>query len=303
MLYALTASFASIDWVLSLQPTFHAAVFGMLAMSGQAVGGYALALLVALGLVEAAGRAELVREHRLVGLGSLFMALVLLWTYFAFIQYLVVWSGDLPHGAEWYLDRGEGVWLGLHRLHRVRQRRPAVRRAAVVAGAPELAGADGARGAGGRGARAREPLAERTRVRRAGAGGLDDRRHDGRGRRDLAQRRTLARRCPGPPAFCALSRRRAVAEARESPSRAERLGYEPVDANIRQGALDRVGLDDLRRSRGACARRAWRACSRCCGRLRQRRRSPAPRSCRPSPASRPTRRSSSIGSVSARISS
>jgi hypothetical protein len=41
------------------------------------------------------------------------MALVLLWTYFAFIQYLVVWSGDLPHGAEWYIDRGQGVWLGL----------------------------------------------------------------------------------------------------------------------------------------------------------------------------------------------
>lgn len=113
ILYALTASFASIDWVLSLQPTFHSAVFGMLAMAGQALGGYAFAILVALGLVEAAGRAELVREHRLIGLGTLFLALVLLWAYFAFIQYLVIWSGDLPHGAEWYLARGEGVWLGL----------------------------------------------------------------------------------------------------------------------------------------------------------------------------------------------
>ena len=111
--YALTASFASIDWILSLQPAFHSAVFGMLAMSGQAVSGYALALLLALGLVEAAGRAELLREHRLIGLGSLFLALVLLWTYFAFIQYLVVWSGDLPEGAEWYLVRGEGAWLAV----------------------------------------------------------------------------------------------------------------------------------------------------------------------------------------------
>jgi hypothetical protein len=110
ILYALTASFASIDWILSLQPTFNSSVFGMLVMSGQAVGGYALALLLALGLIEAAGRADLVREHRLIGLGSLFMALVLIWTYFIFIQYLVVWSGDLPHGAEWYIDRGQGVW-------------------------------------------------------------------------------------------------------------------------------------------------------------------------------------------------
>ena len=113
ILYALTASFAAIDWVLSLQPAFHSAVFGMLAMSGQAVGGYALAILVALGLVEAAGRTDLVREHRLLGLGSLFLALVLLWAYFAFIQYLVIWSGDLPDGAEWYLRRGQGIWLAL----------------------------------------------------------------------------------------------------------------------------------------------------------------------------------------------
>ena len=113
ILYALTASFAAIDWLLSLQPEFHSAVFGMLAMSGQAVGGYALAILVALGLVEAAGRTDLVREHRLLGLGSLFLALVLLWAYFAFIQYLVIWSGDLPDGAEWYLRRGQGIWLAL----------------------------------------------------------------------------------------------------------------------------------------------------------------------------------------------
>ena len=53
------------------------------------------------------------REHRLLGLGSLFLALVLLWAYFAFIQYLVIWSGDLPDGAEWYLRRGQGVWLAL----------------------------------------------------------------------------------------------------------------------------------------------------------------------------------------------
>ncbi len=113
IVFALSASFASIDWILSLEPAFHSAVFGMLVMAAQASGGYALAILVALGLVEAAGRAELVREHRLIGLGSLFLALVLLWAYFAFIQYLVVWSGNLPDGAAWYLARGEGVWLAV----------------------------------------------------------------------------------------------------------------------------------------------------------------------------------------------
>src|SRR5205809_7014073 len=43
-------------------------------------------------------------------LGILTLALVMLWTYFAFSQYLIIWSGNLPEETTWYVDRNHGGW-------------------------------------------------------------------------------------------------------------------------------------------------------------------------------------------------
>lgn len=108
ILYALSVTFASFDWLMSLEPAFNSTVYGMVLMSAQAVGALALATLVTLFVAE---REHLLREERLLGLGSLLLGLVMLWAYHAFMQLLVIWSGNLPHNAEWYLARIEGVWL------------------------------------------------------------------------------------------------------------------------------------------------------------------------------------------------
>ena len=43
-------------------------------------------------------------------LGKLLLALVMLWSYFAFSQYLIIWSGNLPEEITWYLRRMHGGW-------------------------------------------------------------------------------------------------------------------------------------------------------------------------------------------------
>jgi len=43
-------------------------------------------------------------------LGKLLLALVMLWAYFAFSQYLIIWSGNLPEEIHWYLERMHGAW-------------------------------------------------------------------------------------------------------------------------------------------------------------------------------------------------
>ena len=42
--------------------------------------------------------------------GNLLLALVMLWTYFAFSQYLIIWSGNLPEETTWYVARKHGGW-------------------------------------------------------------------------------------------------------------------------------------------------------------------------------------------------
>ena len=43
-------------------------------------------------------------------LGKLLLAMVMLWSYFAFSQFLIVWSGNLPEEIHWYLPRIHGAW-------------------------------------------------------------------------------------------------------------------------------------------------------------------------------------------------
>ncbi|WP_142848423.1 hypothetical protein [Telmatospirillum sp. J64-1] len=100
--YTITASLAGVDWLMTLEPEFNSSVFGLLFMSQLVLG--ALALLVAVAL-----RSPMALPARKT-LASLLLAAVLLWGYLAFMQYLVIWSVDLPHEVSWYLQRSEGVW-------------------------------------------------------------------------------------------------------------------------------------------------------------------------------------------------
>lgn len=111
LLLALSITFASFDWLMSLEPAFNSSVYGMDVMSAQAIGALALAVLVTLVAAGREDRIPLLRASRLDGLGSLLQGLMLLWVYMAFMQLLVIWSGNLPHNAEWYLVRIEGWWV------------------------------------------------------------------------------------------------------------------------------------------------------------------------------------------------
>jgi hypothetical protein len=51
-----------------------------------------------------------VRASHFHDLGNLLLALVMLWTYFAFSQYLIIWSGNLPEETTWYVARKHGGW-------------------------------------------------------------------------------------------------------------------------------------------------------------------------------------------------
>jgi hypothetical protein len=43
-------------------------------------------------------------------LGKLMLALVMLWAYFSFSQFLIIWAGNLPEEIPYYLVRLQGGW-------------------------------------------------------------------------------------------------------------------------------------------------------------------------------------------------
>lgn len=115
VVYALSVSVAAVDWLMSLVPAWRSSVFGLIVGSGQLLSAAALAVLcVALGPAQATPPADPKRLRQ--DLGNLLLALVLAWSYLAFMDYLTAWVGNLPSETVWYLPRLKTSWAWLGAL-------------------------------------------------------------------------------------------------------------------------------------------------------------------------------------------
>lgn len=110
MLYALTTTFAAVDWTMALTPSWHSTGFGLLIGTGQALSALAGAILCAYALAPATDARLRQRFH---DLGNLALALVLVWAYLALMQFLIIWIEDLPDEIPWYVLRTRTSWSKL----------------------------------------------------------------------------------------------------------------------------------------------------------------------------------------------
>jgi hypothetical protein len=110
LLYGLTITFASFDWVMSLEPKWFSTIFGVLFMGGQGLSALAFVIAVAVALAARPPMAGVITPTHLHDLGKLLLAFVMLWAYFSFSQFLIIWSGNLPEEIPYYVHRLHGGW-------------------------------------------------------------------------------------------------------------------------------------------------------------------------------------------------
>jgi hypothetical protein len=113
VLYGLTITFASIDWVMSLQPDWYSTIFPPLFATGQLLAGYSFALVFMLLVVLPRLPGGAVAADVLNDLGNLLLTFVVLVTYLAFSQFLLIWIGNLPEEDVWYIPRLSDGWRGV----------------------------------------------------------------------------------------------------------------------------------------------------------------------------------------------
>lgn len=109
-LLILTITFASIDWVMSLDPAWSSTIYGLIFVASWSLSGLAFGILVMSWLAQREPMNAVVRPRHFNDWGNLLMTLVMLWTYFAFSQYLIIWSGNLPEETVWFVARKHGGW-------------------------------------------------------------------------------------------------------------------------------------------------------------------------------------------------
>src|SRR4051812_37886510 len=108
--YGLTITFASFDWMMSLEPHWFSTIYGVLIMGGQGLSALAFLIVVLVWLSRRAPLDRIVVPAHFHDLGNLMLAFVMLWAYFSFSQYLIIWAGNLPAEIAWYVHRLQTGW-------------------------------------------------------------------------------------------------------------------------------------------------------------------------------------------------
>lgn len=121
VIFGLATTFASFDWVMSIEPKWYSTIFGALFMVGQGLATLCLMAFTARGLSRDATYGRVVTPQQFHDIGNLMFAFTILWAYMSIGQYIIIWSGNLPEEIEYYLNRSEGGWpwvsIGLSLFH------------------------------------------------------------------------------------------------------------------------------------------------------------------------------------------
>jgi len=120
VLFALTSTFAAIDWMMSLEAEWYSTMFGVYFFSGSVVAILAFTpLLVRFAYAQGALRGVVTVEH-LHDVGKLLFGFVIFWAYIGFSQYFLIWYANIPEETIYYMRRMAGSWLSISELLAVR---------------------------------------------------------------------------------------------------------------------------------------------------------------------------------------
>ena len=111
--FALTTTFASFDWLMSLDPHWFSTIYGVLVMGGQGLMALAVLIIALTWLGRRSPLNTIVVPAHFHDLANLMLAFVMLWAYFSFSQYLIIYSANLPEEITWYMHRLFTGWRAI----------------------------------------------------------------------------------------------------------------------------------------------------------------------------------------------
>ena len=110
ILYGFTISFAAIDWVMSLDPSWISTIFGLVILIGQVLSAMCFAVVVERILFNYKPMSEMLTPDFVHDHGKWMLAFTMVWAYFNYSQWLIIWAGNLPNEITYYMRRLNGGW-------------------------------------------------------------------------------------------------------------------------------------------------------------------------------------------------
>jgi hypothetical protein len=107
---ALTQTFASVDWIMTLTPHWYSTMFGVYFFAGSFVGFIALLAVMSVAMRGAGLLDTVISTEHLHDVGKFLFAFTAFWAYIAFSQFFLIWYANLPEETILYKARLEGSW-------------------------------------------------------------------------------------------------------------------------------------------------------------------------------------------------
>lgn len=105
VVYMATVTLASIDWGMSLEPWWYSTIYGAIFGMGQVLTAMAVCVAVFMLLAHRPELEKAVAGQNMSDLGTLLGAFVIIWAYLAFMQFIIIWMGQIPEELPWYHAR------------------------------------------------------------------------------------------------------------------------------------------------------------------------------------------------------
>ena len=112
-LVVVVGSFASFDWLMSLDPSWYSTIFGLYYLSDGALAFMSMVTLICLGFRRSGILEKSIRDEHYHDLGKWIFAMTCFYSYIATSQFLLIWYADLPEETIFFRHRSEGAWLAL----------------------------------------------------------------------------------------------------------------------------------------------------------------------------------------------
>lgn len=110
VVFCIVVTFAAVDWMLMLDAHWFSTIWGLLFIVGWTLSCICFVVAVTAYISDKAPLNRVMGGRHYHDLGKLMLALVMLWTYFNFSQFLIIWAGNIPEETGWWLVRMKAGW-------------------------------------------------------------------------------------------------------------------------------------------------------------------------------------------------
>ena len=110
LLFALTFTFAAVDWLMTLEPHWFSTMFGVYTFANAVVAALCVTSLIYMLLRRYGFLKNVVTIEHYHDLGKLTYGFIVFWAYVTFSQYFLIWYANIPEETFWFHLRLSGSW-------------------------------------------------------------------------------------------------------------------------------------------------------------------------------------------------